>query len=318
MSNHTRYFIGLDCGGTTTRGVLADSQGRILARARGGPGNPLSAGMTIASRSYESVLRRLFERAGLGGKDISAIGVGAAGAGREAERRRIERSLRRLAPKARIFVDSDGMIALLGAIGVGAGIIVIAGTGSFVLGIDHRGRRARGGGWGPLLGDEGSGSTMGREAIQSVLQAEDGRRPATALRDEIFVHFRVRNVGELITRIYRKPPSAREYARLWPRLLRTAQKGDRVARQILRKGGEELAETVEAVARKLAFGRRPISLVLAGGLLAQDSLLRRTLLSRLKKSIPGLRVVEPIAEPEIGALYLILRSLRADLSIRFG
>src|SRR5688500_15810821 len=175
MSDDTRYFIGLDCGGTRTRGVLADSQGRILARARGGPGNPLSAGMTTASRSYGTVLRRLLAKADLAAKSISAVGVGAAGAGRDAERIRIERSLRRLVPKARIFVDSDGMIALLGAIGAGAGIIVIAGTGSFVLGIDHLGRRARGGGWGPILGDEGSGSTMGREAIQSVLQAEDGR-----------------------------------------------------------------------------------------------------------------------------------------------
>lgn len=314
----TRYFIGLDCGGTRTRGVVADSQGRILGRARGGPGNPLSAGMTMVSRSYASVLRRLLKRAGLEARDISAVGVGAAGAGRVAERRRIERSLRRLALKARIFVDSDGMIALLGAIGVGAGIIVIAGTGSFVLGIDHRRKQARGGGWGPLLGDEGSGSTMGRQAIQSVLQAEDGRRPATDLRKEVLAHFRVHNVGELITRIYRRPPSAREFARLWPRLLRMAQKGDSAARQILRKGGEELAETVEAVARKLAFGGRPISLVLAGGLLTQDSLLRRTLLSRLRKSLPGLRLVEPFAEPEIGALYLILRSLREDLSIRFG
>jgi N-acetylglucosamine kinase-like BadF-type ATPase len=274
--------------------------------------------MAVASRSYETVLTRLLKKSGLGAKEIFAVGVGAAGAGRDVEQRRIERSLRRLVPKARIFVDSDGMIALLGAIGVGAGIIVIAGTGSFVLGIDHHGRRARGGGWGPLLGDEGSGSTMGREAIQSVLQAEDGRRPATALRTEVFAHFRVRNVGELITRIYRKPPSAREFARLWPRLLRSAQKGDSVARRILRKGGEELAETVEAVARKLAFGGRPISLVLAGGLLTQESLLRRTVLSRLRKSLPGLRLVEPFAEPEIGALYLILRSLKENLSIRFG
>ena len=127
----TEYYIGLDCGGTRTRGVVADEQMRILARARAGPGNPLSAGMTVAFSSYRSVIRRLLDQTRLNRADITALGIGAAGAGRQAERLRLEQALQKLVPRARIMVESDGMIALLGATLGKPGIIVIAGTGLF-------------------------------------------------------------------------------------------------------------------------------------------------------------------------------------------
>jgi N-acetylglucosamine kinase-like BadF-type ATPase len=306
------HYIGLDCGGTTTRGVLADEQMKVLARARAGPGNPLSAGMRVAVSSYRSVISRLLSKAGLDRADINALGIGAAGAGRPAERLRLEKALKKLVPRARILVESDGMIALLGATLGKAGIIVIAGTGSFVLGMDSRGKTLRGGGWGPLLGDEGGGATLGREAIQALLRAEDGRVPVTALRKAILNHFHVRTPGELVTRVYRRPPTPREYARIWPLLLREAEQGDRVARSILMKGGEELADTIEAVARRLRFTDRRIPLIFAGGVLSRDSLMRRTILRRLKQSVPRVVPVPAIAAPEIGALHLARGTFRAS------
>ena len=308
-----RYFVGLDCGGTRTRAVLVDQRLEILARAAAGPGNPLSAGMSVAARSYRTVLRRLLARAKLEPRDVSAVGLGAAGAGREAERRRVARVLRRLAPSARIRVASDGFIALLGATAGKPGLIVIAGTGSFVLGIDRRGRQARGGGWGPLLGDEGSGATLGRAAVAAVLRAEDGREPPTRLRRLVLSHFRVRTPLELVTRIYGDPPPAREYARLWPGLVGAARGGDPLARRLLREGGEELAETAEAVARRLDFGAGEFPLVLAGGLLGSDSPLRRALVARLRRRLPRARLAPPLAPPEIGAVYLVAGTRRARL-----
>ena len=312
MRIRAEYYIGLDCGGTKTRGVLADEQLRILARARGGPGNPLSSGMRVAVSSFRSVIGRLLNKTGLRRGDIAALGIGAAGAGRRAERLRLERALKRLVPRARILVESDGMIALLGATLGKAGIIVIAGTGSFVLGMNTRGRTLRGGGWGPLLGDEGGGATLGREAIQAMLRAEDGREPATALRKAILSHFHVRTPGELVTRVYRRPPTPREYARIWPLLLREAGRGDRVARSILIKGGEELGETIEAVARGLKFTDREFPLIFAGGVLSRDSLLRQTILRRLRRSLPHAVPVPAVAAPEIGALHLARGSFRAS------
>jgi N-acetylglucosamine kinase-like BadF-type ATPase len=312
------YYIGLDCGGTRTRGVVADEQLKILARARAGPGNPLSAGMTVVISAYRSVIRRLLDQTRLNPSDITGLGIGAAGAGRPAERLRLQQALRKLVPRARIMVETDGMIALLGATLGKAGIMVIAGTGSFVLGMDSRGRTFRGGGWGPILGDEGGGATLGLEAIRGMLRAEDGREPATTLRRPILDYFHVRTPDELVTRIYNRPPTPREYARLWPLLLCEAGRGDKLARSILRQGGEELAQTIEAVARGLRSGNQTIPLIFAGGVLSCDSVLRRTILSRLKRSLPHFRLVTAHAEPEIGALYLARGQFKPRSPIRLG
>jgi N-acetylglucosamine kinase-like BadF-type ATPase len=213
--------------------------------------------------------------------------------------------LRDLLPLARIRVDSDGLIALLAATRGAPGMIVIAGTGSFVLGIDRRGVQARGGGWGPLLGDEGGGATLGRGAIQAVLRAEDGRASATRLRARVLAHFRARDAAALVSRIYLNPPPAREYARLWPAVCEEAASGDLAARALLRQGGNDLAETVEATARRLDFGRASFPLVLAGGVLSQATLLRRTLLARLRRTLPRAEPSPAAEAAELGAVYLV-------------
>jgi N-acetylglucosamine kinase-like BadF-type ATPase len=299
-----RFWIGLDCGGTRTRGVLADDTLQVRARAEGGPGNPLSAGMPAAARAYRTTVRRLLRSSGVPADRVRGVGLGAAGAGRPEEQRRIRAVLERLLPGAGVRVDTDGMIALLGATRGAPGIVVIAGTGSFVLGIDRGGARVRGGGWGPLLGDEGSGAALGRAAIGSVLRAEDGRGPRTTLRGRVLEHFGATDVGDLVGRIYRDPPPAAEFARLWPALVEEARGGDAAARSILRRGGADLAETVEAVARRLDFGRGRFPLIVSGGVLSGDSLLRRTLVRRLARSLPRARLRTAAAPPEIGALYL--------------
>jgi len=300
-SRMTMYCIGMDCGGTTTRVVLADAEAKVLARATVGSGNPLSAGLRVAARSYELAIRRLLCKAGLRSNEIAAVALGAAGAGRPAERKGIAATLRRLAPHARISVDTDAGIALFGATMGKPGILVIAGTGSIVLGMGEDGAFARAGGWGLLLGDEGSGGALGREAVKAVLRAEDGREPRTRLRSAVLRHFKAHTPSGMVAAIYRKPPAAREYAKLWPDLLAAARHGDRVASAILRSGGEQLAQAVEAVAARLVFSGT-IPLILSGGVLSCDSLLRRVMLRRLRSSLPRAHVTAAVLAPEEGAL----------------
>ena len=295
------FYIGMDCGGTRTRAVLGDGLARILARATTGPGNPCSAGQEVASRSHELAIDRLLRAAALAPERVRGVCLGAAGAGRPGERRRIAAMLRRRLPNASVTVESDAVIALFGATGGRPGIIAISGTGSIVLGVGEDGAIARAGGWGWILGDEGSGSVLGREAVRAVFRSEDGRLPKTRLKAAVLDHFKVRTPEALIPRIYRRPPLAREYARLWPRLLSASRHGDRVARDILRKGGTELADTVAAVASRLQFTGR-VPLVLSGGVLSCDSLLRRSMLRRVRSAVPGVRVTPAVFPPVVGAL----------------
>ncbi len=312
-SGNETFCIGMDCGGSRTRALLADLGGGIVARAVAGPGNPLSAGFEAAEQAYWTAIRGLLSRAGLGSGAVAAVAIGTAGAGRTAERKRITASLKKILPRARIAVDSDAAMALLGATRGKPGIIAISGTGSIVLGMGENREIVRAGGWGLLLGDEGSGGVLGLEAIRAVLRAEDGRAPATCLRDAVLRHFRVRTPAGLITRIYRKPPTSREYARILPALLAAAREGDGVARSLLRSAGAQLAAMVEAVATRLAI-EGTVPLVLSGGVLSSDTLLRRTMLRRLRASSPRIRIAPAIAPPEMGAL-LVARSLVTRQSI---
>lgn len=308
------FCIGMDCGGSRTRAVVGGRPDGILARASAGPGNPLSAGFSAAARAYETAISLLLSRAGLQPDAIAAVAVGAAGAGRPAERRRIAATLKRILPQARIAVDSDAVMALLGATMGKPGIIVISGTGSIVLGMGEDRAMARAGGWGLLLGDEGSGGNLGLEAVKAVLRAEDGLGPATRLKAAVMRHFKVSTPAGLITRVYRRPPTSGEYARILPALLAAARSGDRVARALLRRAGEQLAELVEAVAARLHV-HGTVPLILSGGVLSCDSLLRRTMLRRVRASLPHIRVSKAIAPPEVGALVKA-RSLAGGDTVR--
>lgn len=173
---------------------------------------------------------------------------------------------------------------------------------------------ARAGGWGLLLGDEGSGGNLGLEAVKAVLRAEDGLGPATRLKAAVMRHFKVSTPAGLITRVYRRPPTSGEYARILPALLAAARSGDRVARALLRRAGEQLAELVEAVAARLHV-HGTVPLILSGGVLSCDSLLRRTMLRRVRASLPHIRVSKAIAPPEVGALVKA-RSLAGGDTVR--
>ena len=307
-----QYFIGMDCGGTKTAGVLADRDLHVLERAISGPGNPLSAGIAVASRSYQAVIAQLLSKAGLKPDEVRGLGAGVAGAGQKSERIQVVSQIQPLLPRATISVGTDGLIALLGAMRGKAGITVIAGTGSLVVGMDAEGTVVRGGGWGILLGDEGSAATMGRQAIQAMLRAEDGREAPTRLRSLVLEHFQAELPGELAVRIYRRPPTTSQYAELFPKLLELAEEGDLLARTVIMEGAEELAKIALAVARRLRLERVQMPLALVGGLVSGDNLYRATLLKFLRKLLPRSNSIEPASPPEIGALYLALGRIKAD------
>ena len=159
------------------------------------------------------------------------------------ERRTLARSLRGLA--RRVEVISDAKAALLGALGHRAGVLVLSGTGSIVVGYDGRRRWARAGGLGPLVGDEGSGFWLGREWLRSMVQAE--------------------NLARTLELVHAPDPVA-AIAALAPSVLARARRGDPIARRIARDGQRRLAANICAVARELAL-RGQITASWAGSVL---------------------------------------------------
>src|SRR5438552_4197397 len=180
------YVLGIDAGGTKTVCLLADGEGTIVSESRGPGANLHSAG----ELTVEKVLHEVMETA-IGDRDVTpaAICLGIAGVDRDDEARTVSAIMRRIGRKSRVLVVNDALGALVAGAQDAPGIVIIAGTGSIAYGRNTRGEAARAGGWGHMIGDEGSGYWIGREALAAVMRAGDGRGPATQLTVEILQYF---------------------------------------------------------------------------------------------------------------------------------
>jgi glucosamine kinase len=159
-------YLGIDGGGSKTRFLLVDNQDQELALAEAGPSNWGSVGPVVAKESLTNAIRRLPTK-----PDIVCGGF--AGAARAEAAWFYRHTLEELLPKATVFVETDALVAYVGAIGFEPGVLLIAGTGSIAIGRKAGGEMIRVGGWGPFFGDEGAGFWIGREAVRTALRAQD-------------------------------------------------------------------------------------------------------------------------------------------------
>ena len=280
---------GVDGGGTKTRVILADGEGNHLADVTG-PGSAMAPGRADhSSEVIQSLIRQALTEAGVDEQRLKVLVAGIAGVGRESETRALLAALEDLEIAESVVVQGDGEIALTDAFGPGAGIILIAGTGSIAYGRSPSRVLARCGGWGPAFGDEGSGAWIGRKALAIVASAADGREPATALTGAVLTAAQVNEPAQLIPWGIAAKPS--ELAALAPVVFNAASAGDLRANALVGLAVEELVLHVRALALKL-FGdeRAAVPVAFSGGLLHKGSFLRKRLEQRLKSAVPGAQV----------------------------
>lgn len=256
---HTGDLIGLDIGGSTTRGALF-RDGQAVRHARG----PSANVQNVSPHAAASALRDVFGELGAG----SSVPVlaGAGGVDTPADAARLEdliRSVSGVPSEVPVTAVHDTRL-ILAAGGHTTGIAVIAGTGSVAWGIDTSGRERRAGGWGYLLGDEGSGYWLGREAVRTVLRANQRKpdAPADTFARAIVEQSLVREPVELISAFHDRPERS-----FWAGLSRTvveyAADGDETALDLTQRAARELHALVITVAEHL---RGPLPVVLGGGL----------------------------------------------------
>lgn len=167
-----RVTASVDLGKSRCRVLVTGPDRRIVRDGVGAPGLAAAGGVKSA---LEAILRLLS-----GDEGLELVGVGAAGAWLAPDAARDLASSLAAATGAQTAVASDVVTAHAGALDGGAGVLLIAGTGAAALGIDSDGARLVDG-WGPELGDLGSGSWLGREALRAVLRANDSLGPSTVL-----------------------------------------------------------------------------------------------------------------------------------------
>lgn len=296
-----RHVIGIDAGGTKTVGLLADETGEVLAKAIAGGANLLVHGELVVEKSLFQVIDALDASV-----PIDALCLGIAGVDRPGEEEVIRGILRRLGIRHEVRIVNDAVVALVAGAPAGVGIVVVSGTGSIAYGVDRAGKSARSGGWGYLLGDEGSAFWLGHAAVRLGIRAADGRGPATTLYDRICSHLEVTVADGLVDWFYDQELSRHRVARLASIVEEAAREGDEPADRLLDQAARHLVRAARAVERRLGF-TEPYPLVLAGGVYkACPSLYDRV---EGKLDLELARVVRLQDEPAVGAVTLALELL---------
>lgn len=300
--------IGIDGGGTKTRAVLADERGDAIAEAVGAGSAVRPQEVERSARIIAGVVRDALENGEMRDARPRVLCVGVAGVGRDVERQALWESLVAQQLADEVVVQTDFAVALDDAFGDGPGVLLIAGTGSSAFGRGPTGATARCGGWGPNIGDEGSGAWIGRRALSVVAAASDGREPETALTGAILTATEQPETSELIRWAAAATPAT--LATLAPVVMTVADAGDLRANSIVSMAVEELALHVRALARRLFTDERAsVPVALTGGLLAKQSSLRKRLEHRLKTAVPGAQIHADEVDPARGAVRGALRHL---------
>jgi N-acetylmuramic acid 6-phosphate etherase len=296
--------LGVDGGGTHTVALLASADGAIGGRGEAGPSNLQAVGQEQALRALDEAVGAAFRSAGLARVPGGAACLGLAGAGREEDQRLVREWAARVELAERVEVTTDVALLLAAGTPAGWGLALVAGTGSVAYGRSEDGRTARAGGWGPLLGDEGSGYALALGALRAVTRAADGVGPASLLSERLLEALGLGAAQELIPWLRGAGRDRAQVAALVPLVLEAAARGDAVARELAEAGARDLALAGAAVARRLGMAGGAVPLALAGGVIVGDADHRGRVLEALRAAGLNPTPMTLVPEPARGALRL--------------
>jgi glucosamine kinase len=307
--SQARYLMGIDGGATKTLAAVLDLETRALHLAHGGPSNEDAVGAKSAVDALLGVAEQAIERAGIARDDLGAAVLAVAGTDTDAIARQV-----RAARSEEWIVVNDVVGAWATATGAQPGIGAISGTGSNVFGVgradgpeDWVGRPWRAGGWGHLLGDEGSGYWLGVQSIKAALRHREASGPETALGEAVVEFFSAPSVEALAARVYAKPMTKGEIAAFATETGRLAAQGDAVARELYARGARELSDQIAAVIHQTGLaGDFPVGLI--GSAFKAGAVFVEPLTAAIHEHAPDAHVSVVEMAPVGGSLLLAARA----------
>ncbi len=290
--------LGIDGGGTKTVALLA-RRGVVIARGDGGPSNVQTSG-DRAFQSLDDAVCAAFAAAGLPRRTVRSACLGLAGAGRAGDRERILAWAAKVGLAQKIEITTDADLLLAAGTPDGWGLAVVAGTGSIAFARNQAGVSNRAGGWGPLMGDEGSAYKLTLAGLEAVAMAVDHRGPATILTEHFLAALNVSTPQELVPLVYGGMDRA-ALAGLAHVVIETADAGDAVARELVQQSAQALARTAQAAATRIFADMQALPIALAGGMFTAFPTYRDRFLAALGMAPSPLTLV---TEPAEGAVRL--------------
>lgn len=307
-----KYVIGIDGGGTKTEALVVTADGLEHGGFTVPSTNPHAVTFEQATAHMGQLLDLVFSAPETQGLTCAAVCLGLAGVDTEEERARFREYLEayrvRRSLAFELFLNNDAQIALMATLGDDRGIIVISGTGSIAYGLTEQGNRFRTGGWGNLLGDEGSGYDIGLRALRAAMRSHDGIEPPTMLTGMIVDACGFNSITELRSYIYRPHIKKHDIARFAELCIRADEAGDAAAGAIVRTAATELSNTAAALVRKDAWFEQ-CDLVTSGSIFTHSRRFAESFRSGLLERAPRVRMHPAAREPAYGAALLAWRQL---------
>lgn len=301
MSN--RLIIGMDGGGTKTRVMVKERpDGETLFDQSFGMSNYNNIGVDglrpVFREIYEALDSCFEERL----QDAILV-LGSAGVDRPKDIEIYLSALKESGFTCQLEVVNDAEIALVGGNGDRKDALMIAGTGSIVMGIDSKGKIVRSGGWGGLISDEGSGFQIGRQAISTVMQEYDKVITPTLFTEKLLAHFQLTSPEDFMDLLYLDDTlPVDKIASCTPIILDAWAKGDEAARTIVEAELEKLVRLVVGISRQM--GSEKFRLSVAGSLLTKSTDYLGALKEKLHVVLPQVEISAPLYDPVLGAIII--------------
>lgn len=306
-----RYLLAVEGGGSKTTALLTDLEGKAAGRGFGPGSNPHSVGVEAAHKAVAMAMDgalinatgRLPEGSSWQQTGVAAAAFGLAGIDGPEDEAQLTAWVRQQQLAERFVVVNDSELVVAAGTPEGWGVALISGTGSVCLARSPQGRTVRVGGWGHLLGDEGSGYRLAIEALRLATQTVDGRAGADAVLRAVLRHWSLPDANALIRHVHAPGMTTADIAGLAPVVVTLAASGDAAARALVEQSVKDLARQVDTAIRKLSLDKPPLAF--AGSHLRGD--VRRGVLTAIESPLGDVAFVD---DPCRGAVTMAKRLLK--------
>jgi len=306
----SRYFLGVDVGGTKCHALVAGEDGEALALGHAGPGNYEVVGWDGLKAALQACVGQALAAAGLGAEQVAAAGFGVAGYDWPGERGPTLEAIASLGLTCPIELVNDAVIALVAGASEGWGVAVVAGTGTNCRGLDRQGREGRVTGGSATFAEYGGAAEIVYRALQDISRAWSRRGPATALTEALVGWAGATNAADLFEGLMMGRYSLSAAAA--PLVFQSAAAGDCVAHEIVLWAGRELGSQAVGVIRQLGLEDEAFDVVLAGSTYKGSPDLVAAMAGTVHEVAPRARLVRLHAPPVVGAVVLAYQQVGLD------
>lgn len=301
-----RYFLGIDGGGTKTEALICNEYGVVLGKGTAGPSNPIFIGKPSAFENIGKSIKQALT--GFGEVSLDSAAVCIPGIKRYGD----EIKAQLLNGCKNSYINGDELNAFYGALAKPYGVVVVSGTGSFAMGVNKKGESAEAGGWGPLVGDEGSGYSIGIACLKAVIREYECAGDKTLLTVKVMNLLGLHAIPDIRRVIHTEGFDRKTISDLSRVVYESALEGDAVSVEIIREAAGHLADLAANIVKRLEMHDSEYEAVLSGGISKFGNLVSTPFEKYIKERYENINVVKPEFTPAVGSLIIALKGAGLD------